>query len=156
MIIHEPVVSYRKKTIEKVLIDTGNSAYNYLKNWMETNGEIKDFGLEHLILVSLNTRGCVIKTEILSIGTDTSCLVKPSIVLRQVLINRAQSFIIAHNHPSGDPSPSTADRRITRQIAEASITIDLNFLDHLVIGEKENDSSGIGYYSFRESGNISN
>jgi DNA repair protein RadC len=154
MIINEPVISYRKKTIEKVFIDNGKSAYGHLVKFIETGGEVKDLTLEHLILICLNNRGFVIKTEVLAIGTDNACLVKPSIVLRQVLINRAQSFIISHNHPSGDPSPSAADCRITRQMAEAAKTIDLNFLDHVITGEKENDSLGIGYYSFREAGII--
>jgi DNA repair protein RadC len=57
-----------------------------------------------------------------------------------------------HNHPSGDPAPSSADLKVTRQLREAAQAMDIALQDHLVIGRPVADPLGRGYYSFRENG----
>jgi len=64
----------------------------------------------------------------------------------------ASAVIIIHNHPSGDPSPSSADIRVTRQIKEAGEIIGIALLDHIIIGTPESDPNGKGFYSFQDSG----
>ena len=59
-----------------------------------------------------------------------------------------------HNHPSGDPAPSAADVQVTRQLREAAKTLDIDLLDHVIVGQSAADPRGTGYYSFRESGVI--
>ena len=61
-------------------------------------------------------------------------------------------MICAHNHPSGDPAPSAADIKITRQLREAGQAVDITLLDHVILGNASADPTGRGYYSFRESG----
>jgi DNA repair protein RadC len=56
------------------------------------------------------------------------------------------------NHPSGDPAPSSADMRITRQLREASRILDIQMLDHVVCGDAKADPQRRGFYSFREAG----
>ncbi len=55
---------------------------------------------------------------------------------------------------SGDPAPSSADLQVTRQIRDAARTMDIELLDHVIIGAKEDDPRGVGHYSFREAGLI--
>ncbi|MEC8043708.1 MAG: JAB domain-containing protein, partial [Verrucomicrobiota bacterium] len=61
-------------------------------------------------------------------------------------------IILAHNHPSGDPSPSSADFRVTKKIKEASQSVDLEMHDHVILGEPEHCPNGCGFYSFSDSG----
>ena len=57
-----------------------------------------------------------------------------------------------HNHPSGNPAPSAADVQVTRQFQEAARTVEIDLLDHVVLGWVLADPQGLGYYSFRASG----
>ncbi|MEN9404926.1 MAG: hypothetical protein RL091_3629, partial [Verrucomicrobiota bacterium] len=61
-------------------------------------------------------------------------------------------IIVAHNHPSGDPSPSSADIQVTRALRESAKTIEIELVDHVVVGDAKSDPRGIGFYSFREAG----
>jgi DNA repair protein RadC len=69
-----------------------------------------------------------------------------------VIVQGAYGFILAHNHPSGDPSPSRADERLTRRLIEAADLMQLRFLDHVIIGRPSPGRSP--WYSFREAGVI--
>ena len=67
------------------------------------------------------------------------------------MIHSAYAIIVAHNHPSGDPTPSEADRRMTRRLKEAADILRINLLDHIIIGAPGCNGSP-GYTSFRELG----
>jgi DNA repair protein RadC len=73
-------------------------------------------------------------------------------VFRIAIQHGATAIVCAHNHPSGDPGPSAADVQVTRQLREAAKTVDIELLDHVVVGEPSADPQGRGYYSFREAG----
>jgi DNA repair protein RadC len=75
----------------------------------------------------------------------------PRDVLRPALVHAAWGFILVHNHPSGDPTPSDADFRMTRRIREAADVIGIKFLDHVIIG-CHSDTRALPYFSFREAG----
>jgi len=60
--------------------------------------------------------------------------------------------VCVHNHPSGDPAPSAADLHVTRQLREAAKTVDIAFLDHVIVGRTGADPLARGYYSFRDGG----
>lgn len=88
-----------------------------------------------------------------SLGTQTGALLEPREVLRTALIANAVAIVVMHNHPSGDPKPSSADAQITRQLREACKIMNVEFLDHVVIGTPEQDPNGNqGFYSFRQAG----
>ena len=72
-------------------------------------------------------------------------------LLRKALIHNAHAFILIHNHPSGDPTPSDADRRVTRRLREASETTGIVLQDHIIIGTPA-DARPLPYFSFREHG----
>ena len=89
---------------------------------------------EHLVVLLLNTRNQVVARRTIYIGTVNSSAVRPAEVLRPAIRENAPSIIVAHNHPSGDPTPSPEDISVTRDLAAAGKLMDIELLDHLVIG----------------------
>lgn len=110
--------------------------------------ELRDEKREHLVELILNVKGEIESKQIVSIGELTSTSVHPREVLSPAIRKGAAGIIIAHNHPSGDPSPSRDDISATTRLVEASKIIGIKLLDHLIIGK---DS----YVSLREAGYIS-
>jgi len=84
-------------------------------------------------------------------GTLNSSLVHPREIFKPAIQNSAASIILAHNHPSGDPSPSAQDIRITKKLIEAGKTMEIKVLDHLIIGRKTRDGAN-DFMSLREAG----
>ena len=83
-------------------------------------------------------------------GSLNEALAHPREIFRAAILAGAYALILMHNHPSGDPSPSDADRRLTKNIREAASILQINLLDHVIVG-----SPGMGrpaYFSFREVG----
>ena len=101
---------------------------------------------EHLIVLLLNTRNHVLVKRTVYVGTVNSSAVRPAEVLRPAVRENAPSIIVAHNHPSGDPTPSPEDVSITRDLVAAGKLMDIEVLDHLVIG------SGGAFVSLKEKG----
>jgi DNA repair protein RadC len=100
---------------------------------------------EHVITISLSGAHEVIKIRTVSIGLLTSCPIHPREVFVGPIMDRAFSVILAHNHPSGDPTPSEEDTKVTRQLALAASTLGIRLLDHIVVARR-------GFYSYQESG----
>lgn len=107
---------------------------------------------EAFVVFCLNRRVRLIGWQLITLGTVNSCLVHPREVFRPAIVSAACSVLCAHNHPSGDPAPSSADLHITRQLTAAGRAVDIDMIDHVVIGRPERDPVGRGWYSFRESG----
>jgi DNA repair protein RadC len=109
---------------------------------------------ESFYVVCLNRKHRPICRNRVTLGTATSTLAHPREVFRIAILASAAGIVCVHNHPSGDPSPSSADVEVTRQLNEASKIIGIELLDHIVIGHHDDDPSGRGYYSFRDAGLI--
>jgi DNA repair protein RadC len=75
-------------------------------------------------------------------------------VFHPAIRHGATAIILAHNHPSGDPTPSAADFRVTKEILKSSTIVNIDLLDHIIIGETENCPNSLGFYSFSEAGVI--
>ncbi len=90
---------------------------------------------ENLVALLLNTRNQVVGKRTIYIGTVNSSAVRPAEVLRPAIRENAPSLIVVHNHPSGDPTPSPEDISITRDLIAAGKLMDIELLDHLVIGQ---------------------
>lgn len=103
-------------------------------------------------MIFLNRRNHALGRQMLTLGTLTCTLIHPREVLRAAILASAAAILVAHNHPSGDPSPSAADIQLTRQLREACTATDIPLLDHIICGERDADPIGKGYYSFREAG----
>ena len=102
---------------------------------------------EHFMILHLDTRNRVVKDEIISVGTLNSSLIHPREVFKSAIKESANSIILVHNHPSGDPEPSEEDKEITTRLFKAGELLRIKVLDHAIIGRGE-------YYSFNEKRNI--
>ena len=91
---------------------------------------------EHLVVVYLNTRNVVISKETLYVGSLNASYIRTAEVFRGAIRQNAAAIIVAHNHPSGDPTPSPEHVTVTRGLYEAGKLVDIELLDHLVIGRQ--------------------
>jgi DNA repair protein RadC len=111
-----------------VLRSTGDaSAYFQAK--------LKGLPEEEVHVAFVNTKNAVTATECLQRGTVDQSAVYVRKVIERALARKASGFVIVHNHPSGDPTPSDHDRELTRTLKAAAATVGVRFLDHLIIGE---------------------
>lgn len=95
--------------------------------------------VEHMMVLPLDSRCKLIQApHPVSRGDVDGTEAGPRMVLRAVLLSEAVQFIVAHNHPTGDPTPSAADRAITRRLAEGGRVIDIPLRDHIIIGPPDN------------------
>lgn len=90
---------------------------------------------EHFVVLLLNTRNGVIGVNEVSVGGLASAPVHPREVFKPAIIAGAAAVILAHNHPSGDPTPSRDDEAITEQVRAAGRVLGIEVLDHIVLGE---------------------
>lgn len=122
------------------------------KVWEYLYPEIRTDSVEKVWVLCLDRKNKLLRTEPVTSGTATASLVHPREVFRPAIRCGATAIILAHNHPSGDPTPSSADFRVTKKIFEAAKQIDLDMHDHVILGEPENCPNGKGFYSFSDSG----
>ena len=99
---------------------------------------------EHFVILHLNTKNKIVKNETISVGILNASIIHPREVFKSAIKESANSIILAHNHPSGDPTPSEEDRQITKKLIEAGELLDIKVLDHVIVGTNE-------YFSFKES-----
>ncbi len=110
--------------------------------------------VEKCWVLTVNSRNRLLRCAELTSGTANQTLVRTAEVLREAVREAAAGFILAHNHPSGDPEPSSADLRITRQLRTAADTLEIRLHDHLIVGDPAVDRAGLGYYSFKRGGHL--
>jgi len=127
-----------QRIIENPIITTASRAYEHLH-------EYHHLDREHFIAITLDGSSRVINTHIISIGTLNQSLVHPREVFYPAIKDKAAAIIIAHNHPSGQLSPSQADNRVTTRLKEAGNLIGIEVLDHIILTPD-------GYYSFQDEG----
>jgi len=108
---------------------------------------IADRSQEHFICISLNGANEVIAIRTVSVGLVNRALVHPREVFADPITDRASAIIVAHNHPSGNLSPSPDDLAVTRQLKEAGLTLGIRMLDHIIFNKEK-------YYSLMENGQI--
>lgn len=102
---------------------------------------------EELHALYLNRRRLVVGHRCLTRGSDAFTVVDPRQIFREAVALRATGVILAHNHPSGDPTPSAQDRDVTRRVASAGRVLGIQLVDHLVIADA-------GWTSFAETGEL--
>ena len=105
--------------------------------------EMRSYKKEVLKVVLLDTKNKVIGIKDVSVGTLNSSLIHPREVFKEAIKESANSIILIHNHPSGDPTPSQEDKEITEKLSDVEEDLDIPILDHIIIGKN-------GYYSFKE------
>lgn len=107
---------------------------------------------EHLVAVLVNTKLRLIGYHVVSVGSVNEAIAHPREIFRTAILAGAYRIVLMHNHPSGDPEPSQADRFITNRIQEAGELLGISLLDHVIIGTPEEGRRP--YYSFKEDGRV--
>jgi DNA repair protein RadC len=130
---------------EAPLLDTPGTVADYLR---EQN---RGYEVEHFQAVLLNVRRKLIRVEVISQGLVDSLLVHPREVFKTAIAANASALVLVHNHPSGDPTPSEADIRVTRDLIRAGQLLKIEVLDHVILGRRA-AANGRDYVSLRELG----
>lgn len=102
-------------------------------------------GNEKFVVMLLDSKNQLIKMQQVSEGSLNASVVHPREVFAPAVLHRAACILAAHNHPSGDPAPSSEDRSLTSALKETGIVMGIPLLDHIIIGD-------VRYFSFRENG----
>ena len=107
--------------------------------------ELSELGYEKFIALALNTKNHVTAVLPVSSGSLNASIVHPRELFQRAILANCASLILAHNHPSGDPTPSPEDVSLTRKLIDAGLLIDIPILDHVILGYGK-------YSSFKEMG----
>jgi len=126
----EPGIGFSDaKSVSRFLVDRGHA----------------DRDREAFIVLLLNVKNRLIAEEIVSVGILDGSLIHPREVFKAAVAGSAASIVIAHNHPSGDPSPSQSDREVTKRLRDAGTLLGIPMVDHVIIAPEGT------FFSFRES-----
>jgi len=112
--------------------------------------DLRSFAQETFHAVLLTTKNTIQNRVMVSLGTLDACPVHPRDVFRQAIIENCAKMIIVHNHPSGDPTPSSEDVKITRRLIEGGKVLGIDVMDSIIIGRPDGENKG--WLSMRESG----
>lgn len=143
-------ISLLQELFTRLTIDTNNNAETHiLGDWNSVLKYLKfDIGYkmrEFFKVLYLNRKNILINTQLFDSGTVDKVVVYPREIVKGAITNNASAVVIAHNHPSGDPTPSKQDIKITELIKSALETVEVMLHDHIIIA---NDK----YYSFKNHG----
>lgn len=120
-------------------IASASSVYEMLRE------EAEAWDREHFLVLALDGKNRVLAVHEVSVGTLTASLVHPREVMKVLVLLNAASFILVHNHPSGDPTPSPEDVALTSRLRAAAEILGIRLLDHVVLGHGR-------YSAFAETG----
>jgi len=123
-----------------VCLSDSHSVYDSMKPYAKGDREM-------LILIFMNAKNMMTGHEIHTVGSGNSSAVYPDEVFRSALIEHAQSLVVVHNHPSGDPGPSQGDNDITRRLVLAGTLLNIKVLDHIILGDGR-------FYSYADEGKM--
>lgn len=118
--------------------------------WSLLGAEMSKLTRESLRVVLLDTKLKLIHVEEVSLGTLNESLAHPREIFHPAIAHKAYGLIVVHNHPSGDPAPSEADRRLTQRLRSAAELLALQLVDHVILGNA--DGGRVPWFSFREAG----
>jgi DNA repair protein RadC len=136
-----------RETIAKLKVDSPEIVCQLLAQ------DLRALTRESLRALLLDTKYQLLRIEEISLGSLNESIAHPREIFRPALIHSAYAIIMVHNHPSGDPTPSEADRRLTRRVAEVGTLLQVSLLDHIIIGGMQ--AGQPSYYSFKEAGVLS-
>lgn len=135
-----------REQVREIPLDTPELIHDFF------GPQLRHLAQEQVVVATLDARLRHVGTTVISVGTVSDASAHPREVLRPVITRGAYGFILIHNHPSGDPSPSRADEMVTRRLLEAATLMQVTFLDHVIIGKAS--PGRLAYYSFRSAGLI--
>lgn len=130
----------KEKSENKKRITCARDVFNYF------NEKLKNEKQEHFYVLLLNSQNYIIKEQLITKGILDASIIHPREIFKPAIKNSAAKIILIHNHPSGDPNPSEEDLEVTEKLVEAGKQIDINVLDHIIIGRDD-------WWEWRESRN---
>ncbi|QWV94892.1 DNA repair protein RadC [Geomonas oryzisoli] len=139
---------YQTITVNDIITEylKPNTRYTSASQVFDTFSFLRHETKEHFIALHLDGKNRIVCCDMVSTGSLNQSIVHPRELFKTALLSSAAAVILLHNHPTGDPTPSTEDLTITRRLQEAGDLIGVRVLDHIVIGDS--------YYSFAERGHI--
>ncbi len=141
------VMRVRECATPSTLVETPEQAVAYWSANIPT-ADWFDPSKEAFVVLVLNTRRRILGHNLVTLGTLDTCTVHPREVFRPVLVSAGHAIILAHNHPSGDATPSEADIKVTRDLVRAGQLLKIEVLDHVIIGETHVSLRALGYLPF--------
>lgn len=127
--VREVIVSYGAKKPAPELLSSA-AAVDFVRTIIPLGAD-----REHFVVIALDARHRPLGWRVTSIGTLTSAIIHPREIFRPLLLLGAAAGIVAHNHPSGDETPSTDDDRVTRRLIAVGNLLGVQLLDHVVLGD---------------------
>jgi DNA repair protein RadC len=112
----------------KTMLRTPKQVYNFLEREMRYETQ------ENIKILTVNTKGFLIKSETIAIGSTNSANVELKEIFKTAISHSASGILIAHNHPSGDPTPSAEDISFTNKIIDLGAVLGIDVLDHIIVG----------------------
>lgn len=128
-VIKEPTGIY----LPKEKINNSTDLINILNDFYK---DIEGENVEMFSVVMVNNKNKIIGIKRISIGCLNQCVVHPREVFRLAILNSAASIFLAHNHPSGDTTPSIEDENLTKRLVEAGKILGIRVLDHIILGDE--------------------
>jgi DNA repair protein RadC len=135
----------RELRVESPVLDNPERIADLLRE------ENRSYQVENFQVLLLNTRRKLIRLDKISQGTLDTILVHPREVFKSAIAANAAAVVLVHNHPSGDPAPSEADIKVTRDLIRAGQLLKIEVLDHIILGRRTEERSK-DYASLRELG----
>jgi DNA repair protein RadC len=133
-----------RESLHRLPLSSPTAIYDLL------GSELRALHRESLRVVLLDTKLHLLRVEEISLGSINESVAHPREIFRPALIYSAYAIVIVHNHPSGDPAPSDADRRLTVRLSEVARLLQITLHDHVIIGSADNGRQP--WFSFREAG----
>ncbi len=137
-----------RESLQDIPMDSPELTFQFM------GAELQALNHEEVHILLLSTRLTLLRRECVFQGSLNESVAHPRELLKKALLHSAHAFIVVHNHPSGDPTPSTSDREFTRRLRDGAELLRLHFVDHVVIGHPA-EHRARPYFSFREAGLIS-
>ena len=144
--VRELVVSYRPFRFELPVEGSVTGPHDAAKL---ASAILADSDVERVLALHFNVKHRLIGVHVVSVGTLDASLVHPRDVFKAACLSNAASLVIAHNHPSGDPSPSAEDRALSDRLRQAGELIGVTLLDFVIVTDP---AEGLRYHSFKEAG----
>lgn len=133
-----------KEKVSRQKIDTPELVNEFF------GAEMRALDKESLRVLLLDTRFRLMEAKEIALGSLNESIAHPREIFRPAISQAAYAIVVVHNHPSGDPAPSTADHNLTRRLAEAAELLQIKLLDHVIIGAPAEGRAA--YFSFKEAG----
>ena len=144
--VRELVVSYRPFRFELPVEGSVTGPHDAAKL---ASAILADADVERVLALHFNVKHRLIGVHVVSVGTLDASLVHPRDVFKAACLSNAASLVIAHNHPSGDPTPSPEDRTLSDRLRKAGELIGVTLLDFVIVTDP---AEGFRYHSFKEAG----